>query len=229
MHPREQIEEGEPVASERQQAKRALGRLMRKHPLAALLLAAVLAVSVACGWIEASGSGAADTAGPAADQAVRTDSAASSDEAIQQAEIVRVVDGDTLKVKIPGNDNATVRLVGMDTPESVAPDASRNCREGVIASDYAKSLVSPGQTVWLSRDASDTDKYGRLLRYVWLEQPDDPSDEGEIARKMLNAILVRDGYAQAKRYKPDTTLYDLFKRWGDEAAEEGRGVTHKWA
>lgn len=229
MHPREQIEEGEPVASERQQAKRALGRLVRKHPLAALLLAAVLAVSVACGWVEASGSGADVTADPAAHQVVRADSAASSDEAIQKAEIVRVVDGDTLKVKIPGNDNATVRLVGMDTPESVAPDASRNCEEGVIASDYTKTLVSPGQTVWLSRDVSETDKYGRLLRYVWLEQPDDPWDEGEIAGKMLNAILVRDGYAQAKRYKPDTTLHDTFKRWGDEAAAEGRGVAYKWA
>ena len=89
--------------------------------------------------------------------------------------------------------------------------------------------VAPGQTVWLSRDVSDADRYGRLLRYVWIERPDDPADEGEIAGKMLNAILVRDGYAQVKRYKPDTTLHDLFQRWGDEAAADGRGVTHKWA
>lgn len=217
------------MASEQQQAKRAFKRLMRKHPLVALLLAAVLVVAAACGWLGTSGNGAAGAGYPVTNQAGETDSPASSDEVIQQAEIVRVVDGDTLKVKIPGDDNATVRLVGMDTPESVAAEASRNCEEGVIASDYTKSLVAPGQTVWLSRDVSDTDKYGRLLRYVWLERPNDPSNEGEIADKMLNAVLVRDGYAQVKRYKPDTTLHDMFKSWGDEAVTEGKGVTYKWA
>lgn len=217
----------EPMASEKQQAERAIGRLMRKNPLIALAIVAVLVVGAALGWFGAAGGGGAGDS--TASQADRAGQAAASDAELQQVEVVRVVDGDTLKVKTSGGAKETVRLVGMDTPESVAQEESRNCEEGVIASNYTKSLVAPGQTVWLSRDVSDTDQYGRLLRYVWLEQPSDLSNEGEIANKMLNAILVRDGYAQVKRYKPDTTLHDMFKRWGDEAAAEGKGVTHKWA
>lgn len=214
------------MASEKQQAGRALRRLARRNPLAALAIAAVLVVGAALGWFGAAGGGGAEDAAPD-----RNGQAAiiSAEDNLQQAQVVRVVDGDTLKVSVPGDEDATVRLIGMDTPESVAADEARNCEEGRIASDYAKSLVAPGQTVWLSRDVSEADRYGRLLRYVWLERPDDPADEGEIAEKMLNAILVRDGYAQVKRYKPDTTLHDLFQRWGDEAAADGRGVTHKWA
>lgn len=214
------------MASEKQQAGRALRRLARRNPLAALAIAAVLVVGAALGWFGAAAGGVAEDAAPD-----RNGQAAviSAEDNLQQAQVVRVVDGDTLKVSVPGDENATVRLIGMDTPESVAADEARNCEEGRIASDYAKSLVAPGQTVWLSRDVSEADRYGRLLRYVWLERPDDPADEGEIAEKMLNAILVRDGYAQVKRYKPDTTLHDLFQRWGDEAAADGRGVTHKWA
>ena len=214
------------MASEKQQAGRALGRLARKNPLAALAIAAVLVIGAALGWCGAAGGGVAEDAAPGRDGQATI---APVGDGLQQAQVVRVVDGDTLKVSVPGEADATVRLIGMDTPESVAADEARNCEEGRIASDYAKSLVAPGQEVWLSRDVSDADRYGRLLRYVWLERPNDPADEGEIAGKMLNAILVRDGYAQVKRYKPDTTLHDLFLRWGDEAAADGRGVTYKWA
>lgn len=212
------------MASERQQAERAFKRLARKRPLVALLLALALLAAGALGWWGATGAG--DANGTSADGSVQT---TASEEALEQAEVVRVVDGDTIKVRMPDVSEERVRLIGMDTPESVAAEEARNCEEGVIAADYTKSLVVPGQTVWLSRDVSDTDRYGRLLRYVWLERPSDPTSESEIADKMLNAVLVRDGYAQVKRYKPDTTLYDLFKRWGDEAAAEGKGVTRAWA
>lgn len=212
------------MASERQQAERAFKRLARKRPLVALLLAVALLAAGALGWWGATGAG--DESGTSADGSAQ---ATASDEALEQAEVVRVVDGDTIKVRMPDGSEERVRLIGMDTPESVAAEEARNCEEGVIAADYTKSLVVPGQTVWLSRDVSDTDRYGRLLRYVWLERPSDPTSESEIADKMLNAVLVRDGYAQVKRYQPDTTLYDLFKRWGDEAAAEGKGVTRAWA
>ncbi len=224
MHAREQVEGGKVVASEQQQAERAFKRLVRKRPLVALLLAVALLAAASLGWWGTTGAG--DANGTSADRGAQ---ATASDAALEQAEVVRVVDGDTLKVKTADGSEERVRLVGMDTPESVAEEESRNCEEGVIAANYTKSLVAPGQTVWLSRDVSDTDQYGRLLRYVWLERPSDPASESEIAGKMLNAILVRDGYAQVKRYKPDTTLYDTFKHWGDEAVAEGKGVTSKWA
>lgn len=200
---------------------RALQRVANKNPLIALV---VLVVVLIIGAISVAGGTAGTNANPSTQSPAQT----VLDATLQEAEVVHVSDGDTLKVRV-GDEVNYVRLVGMDTPESVAPEESRNCEEGVIASDYTKSLVSRGQTVWLSRDVSDTDQYGRWLRYVWLEPPTDPSDENEIANKMLNAILVREGYAQVKRYKPDTTLYTLFKGWGDEAIAEGKGVTHKWA
>lgn len=207
------------------EAQRALIRLARKRPLAAAALVVLLVLAAAFGW---AGLGTAfDGAGPSA----AGDSSASADasNSLQPAEVVRVVDGDTLKVRLADGEENYVRLVGVDTPESVASDESRNCEEGRIAADFTKSIILQGQAVWLSRDVSDTDRYGRWLRYVWLEPPADPSNEDEIAAKMLNAILVREGYAQAKRYKPDTSLHDLFEHWGDEAAREGRGVTGKWA
>lgn len=214
------------MAEDGQGFARGLARLARKSSLAAAAAAVVLVAALAWGSLVGGDLGGPD--GCAGGSPV-TASKDAEDGGFQQAQVVRVVDGDTLKVSVPGEADATVRLIGMDTPESVAADEARNCEEGRIASDYAKSLVAPGQEVWLSRDVSDADRYGRLLRYVWLEQPNDPADEGEIAEKMLNAVLVRDGYAQVKRYKPDTTLHDLFQRWGDEAAADGRGVTYKWA
>lgn len=215
------------MADDRQQrqAQRALIRLARKRPLAAAALAVLLVLAAAFGW---AGSGTAfDGAGPSA--AGGPSASADASDSLQSAEVVRVVDGDTLKVRLADGEENYVRLVGVDTPESVASDKSRNCEEGRIAADFTKSIVAQGQTVWLSRDVSDADRYGRWLRYVWLEPPEDPTNEDEIAAKMLNAVLVREGYAQAKRYKPDTTLHDLFERWGDEAVREGRGVTGKWA
>lgn len=201
---------------------RAFAQLVRKNPAAACAVAVVLVVALAWGSVASISAVQTDAASDASQETAQVGNA------LQQVEVERVVDGDTLKVRVAGS-KKTVRLIGMDTPESVAKEESRNCEEGVIASEYTKSLVGPGQTVWLSRDVSDTDKYGRLLRYVWLDRPSDSPNDDEIAYKMLNAILVRDGYAQVKRYKPDTTLHDLFQRWGDEAIAEGRGVTYKWA
>lgn len=233
------------TTEQQRQAGRVIKRLARKNPVIALVVAAVLVVGAAGGWFAAgagqdaapgntaaeSASGASAAQGASADGSASFGAAVAADaQGLEEAEVVRVVDGDTLKVRRAGSgDQETVRLVGVDTPESVAADESRNCEEGVIASDYAKSLLQPGQQIWLERDVSDTDKYGRLLRYVWLEYPSDPDDEGEIAAKMLNAVLVREGYAQVKRYSPDTTLHDLFAGWGKQAEAAGKGVTYKWA
>lgn len=122
---------------------------------------------------------------------------------LEACTLERVVDGDTIVVNLDGR-SEKVRLIGIDAPESVHPDAGRNTAEGDEASAYLKSLVSPGQTVYLQKDVSDTDRYGRLLRYVWLEVPSDPDDASEVSEKMLNAAIVASGHAQAKDYAPDT-------------------------
>lgn len=121
----------------------------------------------------------------------------------QKATLVRVVDGDTIVVDIQGEEYK-VRLIGVNTPESVHPDSSRNSKEGILSSDYTKSLLANVETVYLQKDTSETDKYGRLLRYVWLEMPEDESNINEIATKMLNGILLLDHVAEPAVYEPDT-------------------------
>ena len=112
---------------------------------------------------------------------------------------MRVVDGDTLVID-RGRGEEKLRLIGIDCPESVNPDKSKNT-EGV---------VSAGQPVLLQKDTSDTDRYGRLLRYVWLVEPKDAKSAEEVTTKMLNAILVVNGHAIAKEYRPDTAYSLIF-------------------
>ena len=136
----------------------------------------------------------------------------------QPAMVVRVVDGDTLIVKQRGVDYR-LRLIGIDAPESVNPDNSKNTPEGELASEFLKKLLPPGTTVYLQKDVSETDRYDRLLRYVWLEVPKNPDSSREVEEKMVNAIIVRYGHAEAKRYPPDTryspyfeAIYDKYQR-----------------
>lgn len=152
--------------------------------------------------------------------------------AFERVTVRHVVDGDTLAVAREGGEHVSVRLVGIDTPESVALQEERNCEEGVLASDHMKALVGEGDALWLQYDTSVADKYGRPLAYVWRALPANASeadDPAVIARHMLNAIQVIDGYGQAKTYRPDTYHDGLFAQWGAEALAEGRGVTRKWA
>ncbi len=100
---------------------------------------------------------------------------------------IRAVDGDTIEVKIDGEkDNVKVRLLGVNTPESVDPRRPVECF-GKEASKHTASLVD-GKRVRLEADpqADEVDRYGRLLRNIILEDGTD-----------LNAALVRDGYAHA--------------------------------
>lgn len=73
------------------------------------------------------------------------------------ANVVNVVDGDTIKVELD-NQKYTVRFVGVDTPESVHPNKEKNTKEGKIASDYTKNRLT-GKNVYLQKDVSGTDKY----------------------------------------------------------------------
>lgn len=116
--------------------------------------------------------------------------------------MTRVVDGDTIHVDIAGQD-FTVRYIGMNTPETVAPDKPVECY-GPEASARNKQLVT-GQTVELEKDVSETDQYGRLLRFVWLP---DSSHTGQ--GEMVDALLVQEGYARLDTFPPDVRYKDLF-------------------
>ncbi len=139
-----------------------------------------------------------------------------SEDELREAVVERVVDGDTIIVWMDGA-SQRVRFIGVDTPESVAFEEERNTVEGDLASEHTKSVLPEGAHVWLEKDKSDTDRYGRLLRYVWLAIPDDPNSESEVRAKMLNAQLVADGWAEAKSYKPDTKWDELFAKIQEEA------------
>ncbi|GAE35249.1 staphylococcus nuclease domain [Halalkalibacter akibai JCM 9157] len=84
-----------------------------------------------------------------------------------QATVVRVVDGDTVIVKLPNNTEERVRLLLIDTPESVHPTKPVQ-PFGLEASEFAKELMYPGKTVELELDIIERDRYGRLLAYVWI-------------------------------------------------------------
>ncbi len=93
---------------------------------------------------------------------------------LQQAQVVNVVDGDTIDVLIGGQE-FRLRYSGMDTPERGEP--------GYAEATAANVALVSGKTVTLEKDISETDRFGRLLRYVYID--------GE----MVNARLVEDGYA----------------------------------
>ena len=107
----------------------------------------------------------------------------------ESALITRVIDGDTVEVAIEGK-SQTVRYIGIDTPETKHPSKGIECF-GPEASEFNKELVS-GMGVVLEKDTTDKDRYGRLLRYVWVE-----------GRGLINVILVENGYARVSTYPPD--------------------------
>lgn len=106
----------------------------------------------------------------------------------------------------------------MDTPESVAPKSylnktgKENSEEGVTASDFVKTQISEGDTVFLEYDTSREDKYGRTLAYVWLEVPNNTQDITEVATKMLNGILLEKGYAEVMTVAPNVAYADIFAK-----------------
>ena len=134
------------------------------------------------------------------------------------AEVTRVVDGDTVEVRItersdgPGaglaqiGETYSVRLIGIDTPESVKPGSPVECF-GKEASSATNALLD-GQTVTLVKDVEETDSYDRLLRYVYL---------GE---EMANARLVLNGYASAYTYPPERQAQTLVHRTAARRARQ---------
>lgn len=121
----------------------------------------------------------------------------------EKAFVVCVYDGDTITVNVGGH-REKVRLIGIDTPEKGRPFDPE-------ATAATKRLVL-GKSVGILKDISDRDMYGRLLRYVY------------IGSVMVNAELVRGGYAMAYTYPPDVSHAELFARLQAEARKAKRGL-----
>lgn len=131
---------------------------------------------------------------------------------LETGKVVRVVDGDTMVINIGGKDER-VRLIGVDTPESVHPDESRNVPYGKVASQYTKDMLL-GKAVGLEFDVQERDQYGRILAYVYI---------GGI---MFNDLLLREGHASVSTYPPNVKYVDAFTASQREAREAGLG---QWA
>lgn len=128
------------------------------------------------------------------------------------AKVSSVTDGDTFRVII-NNKEDKVRLIGVDTPESVHPDESKNTEFGKTASNYTKSQLE-NKDVILELDIQERDKYGRLLAYVYL------NDE------MFNETLLIEGYARVSTYPPNVKYVDNFTKLEKQARESNKGL---WA
>lgn len=113
--------------------------------------------------------------------------------------VVRVVDGDTIVVKVNGSDEK-VRLIGINTPESVDPRKTVECF-GKEASNYTASLLPTGTSVQLVGDVEARDKYDRTLSYVYRS-----SDN-----LFVNRALVADGYAKVYTFPPNVAHVDDFR------------------
>ena len=123
------------------------------------------------------------------------------------ATVTNVVDGDTIDVRFADGQTARVRLIGVDTPEV---HGEVECY-GQAASDFTRGWLL-GKQVGLEKDVSETDRYGRLLRYVW------------VGPQLFNEVLVREGYANVSTYPPDVKYQWRFVEAERAAREEGSGL-----
>ena len=131
------------------------------------------------------------------------------------ATVLDVIDGDTIRVRFAGGRTETVRYIGIDTPETDARRGPVECY-GAEATQRNAELVR-GKTVRLERDVSERDRYGRLLRYVWV------AGEGG-GRQLANEALVREGFATAATFPPDVRYQRLLAAAQREAQEQRRGL-----
>lgn len=133
----------------------------------------------------------------------------------ERAIVSKVVDGDTIELE----NGKVVRLIGIDTPETVDPRRPVGCF-GKEASNEVKKLLT-GKEVLLQKDVSETDKYKRLLRYIFLPL-DSPAGSGQVL--FVNDYLVREGFAKVLTYPPDIKYNEQFRQAEKESRESKRGL-----
>lgn len=128
------------------------------------------------------------------------------------ATVVDIVDGDTLVADVGGR-HERVRLLGIDTPESVAPNRPVQCF-GEEASQQLKALLPPGSDITLIRDHEVRDRYDRLLAYV-VRTSDD---------LFVNLDLIAQGFAAVLIYEPNVHYEAVFRDAERAASQAGAGL-----
>lgn len=120
-------------------------------------------------------------------------------------DLERVVDGDTIIVHNPDGDRLRVRLTGINAPESVHEDESRNTEEGREASQFMKDLLEHVDVVYLEYDEEEFDQYDRTLAYVWIDSGD--------TYVMVNEIMLATDHAEPVYIKPNLRYADTFRQY----------------
>lgn len=134
---------------------------------------------------------------------------------VEKVTVNRIVDGDTIEL----TDGRKIRYLNMDTPETVKPNTPVMCY-GMDAKAYNKKAVDQ-KTIWLNFDKDPTDRYGRTLAFIYLDEQNANSNN---VTQSLNADMVKKGYSRAISYSPNTTYKKDFESWMVTAREAKKGA-----
>lgn len=146
------------------------------------------------------------------DKSDSADQVATVDLTREKATVKSVSDGDTLSVVRSNGETEKVRMLLIDTPESVHPTKPVQ-PFGVEASNFVKNKLKEGKEIEIEIGNPDKDKYGRLLAYVWIDG------------KNLNQLLIEKGYARVGYvYPPNTKYLEEFQKAEDIARASGIGI-----
>ncbi len=131
----------------------------------------------------------------------------------QPATLRRVIDGDTIEVDL-GGQVETVRLILIDTPETKKPNSPVECFGAEATAFTTSVLTGYGGRLYLEKDVSERDQYGRLLRYVWLDLGDHwrvDGDDAAPAVYLVDEAIVRAGFAALATFPPDVKYVDQIR------------------
>lgn len=124
----------------------------------------------------------------------------------ETAKVVRAIDGDTIEIE----GGRKVRYIGIDTPELEDKQGNLECFAR-LAYERNRELVE-GKTIELEKDVSETDRFGRFLRYVYVEH------------LFINELLVKEGYAKASSYPPDVKYQERLRLLQSESLQNQKGL-----
>jgi len=130
----------------------------------------------------------------------------------EKATVISITDGDTIKIRRADDTEADIRYIGIDTPEIKHQEAGTDEPYGPQAAAFNSWLVL-NKGVYIQKDTAETDKYGRLLRYVYLENG-----------IMVNYALIRQGYATILTVPPNVAFQQQLYSAQELARNEGLGL-----
>ncbi|WP_071026583.1 thermonuclease family protein [Peptoniphilus raoultii] len=130
----------------------------------------------------------------------------------------KVIDGDTIKAKTIDGDSMKIRIIGINAPEKNKEEYAEDSCE------FAKSLLED-KIIYLEKDISDKDQYGRFLRYIWLKIPKNQSYKN-IRDLNYSGISLNKGYSRTYTFEPDTKYLKEFKKIEKNTRDKKLGL---WA